>query len=346
MEDALWRPDTSGEAGPLLPRYVYDQLPMLGGGFSNAQLHAAFRVVGLRIDPCFPGNVPEAQCRRQIRMVWQPIREGNQGMVGTVDVALHTFHDLTPSEFSKLTTALLKLKHDAGVSTQGRPLGVHPALAQQGLAGAYMNGLARVILSLAGERNLTRITFMQLMAAGMLWEFGGFDITAPGKLEAMRVARVDAFSQDYKNGSMPPVQFLNGGATPEPKGTDTINMIIRDSRPIKPHHGPQISEEVKSAFRIENPRIHTPDTVDCVSCHIAQPARLWAIKAFADLNLEQQHQAWIYRAKGYDLTNTSTRPAQTNIMHGLGYFGTMVAVSQRTINESAEVAQALNRALK
>jgi hypothetical protein len=82
-----------------------------------------------------------------------------------------------------------------------------------------------------------------------------------------------------------------------------------------------------------------PTNTDCASCHLATPLRAWAVRergvdlaAFASVMPTSDH---------WDLTNT-TETVSSSSFRGFGYFGRDVAISQRTIDEAAQVADRLN----
>ena len=63
------------------------------------------------------------------------------------------------------------------------------------------------------------------------------------------------------------------------------------------------------------------------------------------IDYSNQVNQWEYKNKKYNLDNISFRKLNTQQLRALGYMGTDLAISQRTINESAEVAEALNNYL-
>jgi hypothetical protein len=77
--------------------------------------------------------------------------------------------------------------------------------------------------------------------------------------------------------------------------------------------------------------------MDCVNCHISQPARQLLAEQKAWPSLEEE-----YKNPNYDLTNKSTKLLSTKQMRSVGYFNDRLVIAQRVINESAEVADWLN----
>lgn len=168
------RPDQSGRFGQLLPAQIVEGFhKLVEGPQTYADLYAKTRVVGVRIDPCFKMSEARA-CVPQLRFIWQPLVELPQsipsestGEVVADDAAMHTFYNLTNAEFASLMADLqaLKaqnLKRTAPIQTTGRPLGVHPALADPRIRMEFSAHLNEIFLKYAGYARLTRVTQMRL----------------------------------------------------------------------------------------------------------------------------------------------------------------------------------------
>lgn len=88
----------------------------------------SYRVVSLRFDPCAPPAPADAGAgRTQVRLVAQPF-------VGDVpqDAAAHLMYDVPFAAAREIAEDLLSWRDPASV---GQPLGVHPVMREQGLAG-------------------------------------------------------------------------------------------------------------------------------------------------------------------------------------------------------------------
>lgn len=95
-----------------------------------------------------------------------------------------------------------------------------------------------------------------------------------------------------------------------------------------------------------NPHLFNPENMDCASCHVAQPARVWLERNRSDLGLETLWNQHAYKNPRHNLKNISPDLKNTHIIRAFGYFGENIAISQRVIHESAETADAINRYLK
>jgi hypothetical protein len=336
----LWNASVQGSFGELLPRKYFDKLPELD--FDSAdETFKKLRVVAVRIDPCFPDTLNPSVCNFQIRLVWQPVAITEAGSITTIDAALHTFYDLNELAFKKLIKQLEQLKSDAGETIKNETLSIHPLLKSSGLSGSYAKELFSILLSELGSSRLSRITFMQLSGSGNVWNFGGFDIVGNG-MKPMLIPRVNTKIQAFNNNPHTPTYFQNGGAVPSPRGKDTFNLLIQNSRNITNADEPEIIESTMSAARVENPKLHNPHTIDCVSCHTAQPARIWAQRQYPWLMLDLRAQQFEFSST-FNLKNSSPNPERTTVLRAFGYDGDQPAISQRTINETAAVLEYLKR---
>lgn len=331
--DLLLQPTTQAEYGVLLPQNDLEQLPTLVQGLPNADLLPDFRVIGFRVDPCFAEGPTPLECKKQIRLIWQALANVN-GNTSTIDVALHSFYELSNSEFTQLIRELRSLKETSADADTKAALSVNPIIQKEGLNGAYYKKLVALIKKNIGEKNLSRITFMQLFANQTVWFFGGLDITN-SSVQKIVIPRINKTLQQFINTFSPghSTEFI-GGIFPTPKNADNVNIITEDSRKLTLQNEEQIVQATRSAFKFENPNLNNPGTLDCVSCHVAQITKFWALKNFDTLKLEQLSQDLIYQSDK-NLNNLSPLKDNMNIVRIFGYFNDQAIVAQRAINESA-----------
>ena len=346
--EELLHAETEGALGVLIPEKPFLKIPRLAPVFrSNYEGYLSLRAVSFRIDPCFPKV--GGGCRKQIRIVWQPLVVGldkrSNEYVRTVDAAVHTFYDLSDNDFSLLLKEVGDLKINSNVVTDGLSLNVHPAALAQGLKGPFVKGLHRILLSHIGQKNLTRMTFMLVRGPSILWVFGGFDF-ANGNPSPMVIPRLETGKDDkqqiFINSSATHDDFVQSDIRPAPDGPDTFNLLMGESARISPiEDRSEIKRGLVSILKIENPDFHSPNTMDCVSCHTAQATRTFALNRFYPAGLTTEMRAKQYRSK-FNLANTSAVAGATNNLHSFGYFEGEPSISQRTINEAAAVADSLN----
>jgi hypothetical protein len=323
-----------GAMGPLLPKRLFDGLPVLVEGVKAEQTYGELRVVSVRVDPCFPGSAPPAppRCVKQVRLVAQPLTVEDGG-VTTRDATVHLFYALPDEAFAKVTATLFELDASAGDLTDG-PLDVHPVIRRQGLDGPYHGKLKTRLLEVCGLATLTRVAFMAVDRSGAQWRFGAFDVVGGAlvddlipRLPTLKVQVVQEFgSASFRNGALVP------GAP-----NDALDTLLRetDMRFADPR---TLDRALTSALRIEHPERSSPKTIDCASCHVASRARRNAERFH---RVDSSGHPDFFSAPGFDLTRVDEVKDEPRALRAFGYFGRESAFSQRTINESAAVAKAL-----
>ncbi|MNL55553.1 hypothetical protein D3C87_1789750 [compost metagenome] len=119
-----------------------------------------------------------------------------------------------------------------------------------------------------------------------------------------------------------------------------------DSEELKTGHEKELKSEFQVLSQFENPHVFNPENLDCVSCHITQQVRKWGVRARADLGLAEIWNSTRYQNYKYNLNNVTENQINTRNIRAFGFFGREATVSQRVINESAEVADAVNAWVK
>lgn len=314
LSSRLLKASDLGGTGELLPKNLLYTLPELTSQGHEVD-HLRLKVVGIRIDPLGENNLP------QIRLVFQPVEN-----LEALDAAVHASYNLSENEFHHLLENL--------PITPPSDLQVHPVLKKEKLKGSYTKKLFGLILSKIGVGNLTKITFMA--STQDTWDFGGVEING-GHIQPMTIPRILNVNQRFQNAALIPDHFFNGAMIPFPKGADTFNLLVQNSLEISIERRGEVLKAAIAAARVENPKIHHIQSIDCVSCHTAQMARLWAVKNFP-INTKE----FEYTSK-FSLKNTSPFPFQTRNLRAFGYHGRNPTISQRTINETALVLEQLQK---
>lgn len=322
-------PQDQGAQGILIPEKIFAVLPQLVPEYENTVTYRdQLKAVGIRIDPCFVEGVGPWSCRQQIRIVWQPVLVAAQ-TVTTRDAAVHTFYDFDPVAFQSLWQRWKALSS----GDPGEPLQIHPRLAKEGLEGPYWQSLKKLILENCGEKNLTRITAMNVMSGEQLWIFMGFEVQQ-GQTSPIEIARIQRPSQGVIISS-PGFKHFNGKVMPPPKQDPDFVNFVADSISVKKYFSEeQIKTLMGKIIAYENPQTHNPGTLDCVSCHVAQSAVQWGKSHFSQWNWDLDFAKDRYPG-GDELSNVTQGPLRTNLLRAFGYFHNQPAISQRVINESA-----------
>ena len=330
-KDLLLSSTSSGDKGELLPKATFDKLPPLApGGAAREDM----RVVALRIDPCFAGiGVEDAACKNQLRVVLQPMSfEADDESSSAKDAAVHAFYSIDRAELGTIAKEILAAKRGARGSLR-TALGVHPLIEQQGLSGTFATDLRAIVLRHAGKANLSRVTFMTREPPRQgQWKFGGFDI-AGTRHTKMKIASLGNATEQVFSSFM-----RNGSAEPAVASPDDMSLFFRafDAQSAPPE---KVAKAYTAALRILNPTMHTPDTVDCVSCHTSTSARVFAEKS---MNQRPDGNPANFTSRTNISLSKSPGSEQPENLHAFSYLGTQLTVSQRTANESAAVVEYVN----
>jgi len=318
-----------------------DGLPVIVEGAEPGALYARTRVVSVRVDPCFPGSAPPAppSCVKQVRLVAQPVLNGgpDAGFAETTeDATIHLFYALDDAAFDEVHRALWQLKAQAGATTDHAPLDVHPVMRAQGLDGAYAQAVKALVLEHCGAATLTRVAFMSVASFGRAWRFGAFNVDA-GALVADEIPRLNGLTAQNVQ-ELGTEEFRNGSLLPSPPGDDLDTLLSESALRLADQR--TLTRALTSALRIEHPERSSPKTVDCGSCHVASRAR-----RHAEASRQWDTTSWddaFHAPPRFDISRVDGAGDDPTALRAFGYFGSRSALSQRTINESAVIAEALS----
>lgn len=342
-------PDQNSE---LIPSSVHDQIkPLILGAIDQPKNeYEALRVVAARLDPCFKYATSE-KCFPQLRLVWQPVGKSSQGGLTSFDAGLHSFYELSPVQWTSLLQKMnaLKIKMEkTGVKTGNVPLNIHPALKNPATRSAFMSEMKSIIFEFCGKKNLSRVTFMRLFTPDIWWVFGGFE-RKNNEWSKMKLPRMEEKEsvQNFFNDDFNAPMGIKGSITPaldNPSEADDLTKLLKDySYTFSTPEGQTYAKKsLVTLDRIENPSHFTPETMDCIHCHMAQATRAWFYNKEKSFYIKNQQTPFKY--SGSNLKNTSLNGNNPKSLRIFGYFGKTTAIGQRVINESAEVAKVLNRA--
>jgi hypothetical protein len=340
-------------AAQLLPKALFtsrfpDQAGPTPVGSDVSMKYDNLRVVAVRLDPCFVqiGPVTDpSKCDNQLRVVFQSLTfQGNS--TDAVDGAVHAFYRLTRAQLTSALKEIVALRKANGQTTAMGALKPHPLIVKQGIDGAFSKGLQQILLKYAGPANLIRFTHFKSGNLQTTWTFSGFDVggtKAAPTTTAMVIPAMPANTTSVKffEGFGHPMQ---GTFAPESIAKDAITSLVNAAKAQAANSAAR-KALYDAALRIENPQFHSPNTIDCASCHVGQAARLLigddvlGLSAAGNPNLFARDPSFV-SASSMKQT-TSVRDQSLNL-HMLSYRNDQLMIGQRVINETAAVVAYIN----
>jgi hypothetical protein len=300
----------------LLPYSMYKPLPKLADFEDQDGLFKTLSVVALRIDP---GT-------NEIRMVYQPIELSRfpfeEGILAK-DMAIHVFYQLTAVELKTFLEEYQALKVKFKIVSSAVPE------VNKAMTGSYGDAFKALAIKSTGEKRISKVTFMRLESIGGIWAFGGFNVK-DGVMTRFNIPRVKKDLQMFTNVGRG--RFMSSRMTPAPQGKDTFNQVI-EAMVKDASQAETLIKEVKAAYRVEDPKIHTVDTMDCVSCHTAMLVRHWSFETFPEVLAKE---TWP--------ETESTKGLTLNNLRAFGYHDSRPTINQRTVNETRQIVSKLNAA--
>lgn len=353
---ALVRPTSAGLHGPLLSETL--AIEVLSGtakttemrlDFAEASAYGDLALVAVRLDPCArrgvhtkPGADPQP-CVSEVRAVFQsvsvPSSEGAAPSFG--DGAFHVSYDVPEAELASMLREILALRDENGGPPADEELGPHPIMRTQGLQGAFATGFRALLLAHLGEKRTGRITIFDhwFFGSDETWTFSMGDVVA-GKMMRGSIPVSESTSQMVL-GSKP-----RGANLEETSAEVTLfatlavrkmDALLSKARLSAPPDEATRQLAYDTATDLTHPgRVSFPSS-DCAACHLAEGAR----RVGRSLGLQNAEEFSIPRGTRHQ----DERESVTNL-HAFGYLGRRVSIMQRTANESASVADAMQEILR
>ncbi|AKU98630.1 hypothetical protein AKJ09_05294 [Labilithrix luteola] len=372
-DSSMLNAGTLGSDGPLIDRALYEAatgeqagpLAQVGCSGCTPMLYDNLRVVAVRIDPCFAHTESfhgDDTCRNQLRLVFQALVPNSDADAGTVDAGpsdsftvvdggVHAFYSITRSEVIDIANAIVNLRIASGRADDLGPLAPHPIAMSEGLDGAFVRGLYGIIKAHASSNRLVRLARMQ--SVPNMWLLSQHEI-ASGVLTRTHIKMLpesDDLLSIFMSGSLADT-YMGVIGPPMTQTPDTYDAIMNSQYAVN-----KTAAERQAAFdatlRIENPHNHTPDTIDCASCHAAGVTRLnvgpkYGLEAKGNPNAFALTSPFVPEA---DMARTTapdpmqtpvvTISTQTNI-HMFSYIENHPSITPRVINETAVIVDYLN----
>ncbi|MDP1829439.1 MAG: hypothetical protein Q8L48_39600 [Archangium sp.] len=294
---------------------------------------ARLRVLGVRFDVCdraLPGPCAE-DADGVFRLVLQPVLMGVPARVE--DVTFHAFFPVPRAEVPAVVDELRALAALQDVA-RGAALQVNTAFSSQP---EYRRRLGALVGRYAKGSRLHRLTLFgqESERAALVWIFRGEERAGPGTgLGPITIPGVMATAQEVLLFGGDSYQVTPLADVPAGFSRSVIESSFRNATTV------QQLESVQSLVAVENPLLHTANTVQCASCHLSTtlaPPR--AADAGIDVSTLGEH----FRSATFDLTPLGSQSARFRTLRALGYFNDTPLVSQRVANETANVLDELEQ---
>jgi hypothetical protein len=347
-------PASPGAGGALLPEALYERAfgapgTLQIGGTPAAPALAGLRLVAIRFDPCFAQRgepSDESVCKNQLRLVFQTLTL-KSGRATAADDAVHAFYSISREQLTSGVRTMIALRRRIARDRRLGPLAPHPLLktASGELDVTVAGQVNALVQSLAGARNLVQFTQFATSGLDTTWNFSGFDVANDAAMKIPTLPASDDTHVAFFAGFTPGQLEGDPAFVPASSASPVDNMQLLGNRATAAAAGADSRRRAFDALqRIEHPDLHTPDTVDCASCHAVEPVRkLIGAKHFA-AELASSRGAFTPDAR-YVPADDVQQPAQPDSgvnIHMFSYKGTTPSIHKRTVNESAAIVARLN----
>jgi hypothetical protein len=324
--DQLIAMSEQGAYGVMFPEPIF---PTAIGPVDVGVSYSDMRMVALRLDPCSARN----DCNSELRAIFQPVVQGDGG-VTVADGAVHVFYGMPRAELLSILDEILALKESYGAGVEyGDTLGPQPILVANGLDSPFARGLHALVLAHLGESRIERFTERNHQIPGFdRWDFYLFDGDG--------LPRQDIFDtgadEQQLTGTRTDPEKDGGVIGVNPALDSALNPIVDVNRPAELNDG--IRAGYARALELQDPTKENSESADCVSCHLAEGARHIGETEYG---LSPDGAFHSERSLAYE---RDLRPI-TNL-HMFAYNGRSVSIGQRVANESAVVADTMQRLLR
>lgn len=287
------------------------------------------RVVALRFDICDRAQpVPcDAAADGVFRLVLQPVF-GTPHRVE--DVAFHGFYAVPRAEVPQVVDELRALAALQDVPREAS-LRVNTAFSTNP---EYRARLVALVSTYAKAARLHRMTLFgqETDVASLIWIFRGEERVDGGPLLSIEVPDIRLTQQE--------VTLFGGDSYLVSPVADAPLGFSRAMMESSFRAAPQDEQvtSVKSLVAVDNPALHTSNTVQCVSCHVTTtllPGRA------ADAGVDVTALEAFYGTAPFDASLLGTQATRTRTLRALGYVGEQPLTTTRVVNETVNVLREL-----
>lgn len=288
------------------------------------------RVVGLRFDVC--DRATPTPCPTDSDGVWRVVLQPQfEGAPSVEDVAVHAFFPVPASEVARVVDELRWLAARAQ-TPRNAPLQVRTIFASDG---EYRARLVSLVGQALRPERLFRMTLFgqETERSALAWVFRGEELSQ-GSFRPIVIPDILDTSQEV-------LFFAGDSYTVQPLADAPLGFTrsLMDTT-FRLSGTDQQRQTISALFAVDNPRTNTSGTVQCVSCHVS--TTVLAPRA-NDAGIDLTTVAGRYTSSDFDLTPLGSAELRGRTLRALGYLEQTPLVSQRVINESANVVSEIDQ---
>lgn len=330
-------------ATPLVPRALYDSLYAAPGDIApktGSVSFEQFHVVAVRFDLCDRAN--QAPCGELadgvFRVVLQPTYFATTGggqELRAHDVALHAFYQVPNGELADVVAELRAIANlePAPTPPQATPLAPFSSSASSPRLLRLRALLARYLR----QERLLRLTVFGQDASSVAFAWILRGVERPSLNDAfapITIAQLGSAQQSVRLGGGD-IIYISEPAADLPAGFAlALNGPTFNAAPVEDRR-----TALRALVAIQNPALHDTGDLQCIACHVAT-VLVRARQAGADVDaaaLPEHFEA------PYPLSPGGLATTDARVLRGFGYAGSAPVISQRVLNETAQVLREIAR---
>jgi hypothetical protein len=322
---------------PMVPESLFNELVVTPGDSLDSTL-TDYQLVAIRFDLCDrvnPGECPVGQDGR-LRLAFQGIAGNPSQGYSLEDVSVHAFYTIPAADLPCVVASFRKLA--ALADDANTPLGVAPGFSGPNSA-AYQALLATILFKYGTADNLQRLTELSSLAnlsgGGNSWIFRGYN-RAGGSFTTISIPNINATSQTVAEVDQSTYYQLSPFAD-APSGFGAALTIS-----AYPGGGPAGAPRLAAGAQVLNPLVTGINSVQCAGCHTVDYVE--EANANNDGVSETAIPGWYSSSYPLGLNFQNQSQFRGNLrMFGYISLFNAPSVSQRTVNETAQVLTEIER---
>lgn len=306
-----------------------------------------FRVVAIRIDPI----------KKELRLVWQWVTKSQMsGKYIGANVSFHSIHRYPSDLWNPLLTKWIQLQKKYPLPHH-LELQVHPVLLQEGLKGPFAIELKNLLKDYITKESFAEIALMDpaFIPATTEFEIGFLKRFVNVTANESKIFSIPNVNETFQTLTMklktvlfPEKEFQVFGEPNKISGSFISQLNELQTEGVKPNDD-LIRDRYNKALFSQNPKFKRTEELDCASCHLARPFIQHLEKSFPELQNDfLSFKDKVIRSEFGFPVNSPLLSLIDGVseVRAFGYIGDIPMANERTILESAESADAINKVVQ